>query len=130
MSGWIISENEFDNFEMLSGLGEIINLPENPLSLRMIGILTVKIMILNSACQTCSIVSLETQIPERLHDEIMKHIPGEFLVSIYDYFTTLCTDQTLCTVRSCHSKKLPFFTSCQLLTLQPGTCLGYCLLTQ
>ena len=116
MSGWIICENELDNsFEMLSGLGEIINLPENPLSLRKIGILAIKSMILKSTCQTCAIVSLETQIPERLHDDIMKHIPGEFLVSICDYFTTMCTVKTLCTIRSCPSKKLPFFTNCQLL---------------
>ena len=104
MPSWVISENESDNsFEILSGLGEIINLTESPLSLRKIGILAIKSLILKSTCQTCAIVLLETQIPEGLHDDIMKHVPGEFLVSIYNYFTTMCTVRNLCTVRSCPS---------------------------
>ena len=84
MPSWIISENEFDDsFEILSGLGgEIINLTESPLSLRKMGILAIKSLILKSPCQTCAIVLLETQIPKGLHDDIMKHVPGEFLVSI------------------------------------------------
>ena len=82
MPSWIISENEFDNsFEILSGLGgEIINLTESPLSLRKLGILAIKNMILKSVCQTCAILSLEMQIPAGLHDDVMKTVPGDFLV--------------------------------------------------
>ena len=84
MPSWIINENEFDDsFEILSGLGrEIINLTDSPLSLRKQGILAIKNLILKSPCQTCAIVFLETQIHKGLHDDIMKQVPGEFLVSI------------------------------------------------
>ena len=81
MPGWILSEDDYGNFEMLSSLGDIINIPESPLSLKKTGLLAVTRLIQASACPTCSIVYLEAHLPETLHDEIMKEIPGEFLVS-------------------------------------------------
>ena len=82
MSSWIISGNVFDNsFQILSGIGgEIIDITGSPLSLRKLGIHTIKNMIMKSDCQSCAILSLEMQIPAEVHDDVMKALPGEFLV--------------------------------------------------
>ena len=88
MPEWILSEDDFGNFEMLSSLGDIINIPESPLSLKRTGLLAVTRLIKASACPTCSIIFLKAHLPETINDEIMKENPGDFLVSYYNYYST------------------------------------------
>ena len=96
MSSWIITGNVFDNsFQILSGIGgEIIDLTGSPLSLRELGIHTINNMIMKSKCQSCAILSM--QIPKEVQDDVLKYLPGQYLVR--RSINTL--KQNYCTVKS------------------------------
>ena len=102
MPNWILSEDDYGNFEMLSSLGEIINIPESPLSLRKTGLHAVTSLIKASACPNCSIIFLKAHLPATINDEIMRENPGDSLVSCYYYnaqYTAHPCVQYNCTVQ-------------------------------
>ena len=80
MSNWIITGNVFDNsFQILSSIGgEIIDLQCDPVSLRDLGLHTIKHMVMRSKCQSCAVLSM--QLPKEVEADFLKILPGEYLV--------------------------------------------------
>ena len=89
MSNWLITDDPFENpFEILSSVNyqNIITLTCEPLSLRELCLHNIKDTVMTVNCQLCALISME--LPDELEQDLLKILPGEYLVSNLSYLST------------------------------------------